>query len=136
MVEITLKIKGVHYAVHPDYNPRRGDKSTEEMEQRTIDRLRELDEKRPEVILVPEPDNPVDPNAVRAWCEGDPIGRVDAGQTSDAYCLFSDTCRMAVVQIDSVEVQQRGNFIVKAIVSEEALSRKPSVSSTRDIWKE
>ena len=135
MVEITLKIKGVHYAVHPDYNPRRGDKSTEEMEQRTIDRLRELDEKRPEVILVPEPDNPVDPNAVRAWCEGDPIGRVDAGQTSDAYCLFSDTCRMAVVQIDSVEVQQRGNFIVKAIVSEEALSRKPSVSATRDIWK-
>ena len=136
MPEIRLKIKGVHYAVHPDYNPRRGDESTEEMEQRTIDRLRELDEKRPEVILVPEPDNPVAPNAVRAWCEGDPIGRVDAGQTSDAYCLFSDTCRMAVVQIDSVEVQQRGNFIVKAIVSEEALSRKPSVPSTRDIWKE
>ena len=135
MVEITLKIKGVHYAVHPDYNPRRGDESTEEMEQRTIERLRELDEKRPKVILVPEPDNSVDPNAVRAWCEGDPIGYVDADQTSEAYCLFSEACKKAIVLIDSVEVQQRGNFFVKAIVSEEALSRKPSVFNTRDIWK-
>ena len=44
MAEIRLKIKGVHYAVHPDYCPKKGDESTEEMEQRTIDRLRELDE--------------------------------------------------------------------------------------------
>lgn len=135
MPEITLKIKGVHYAVHPEYNPKRGDESTEEMEQRTIEKLRELDEKRPQVILVPEPDNPVDPKAVRAWFEGNPIGRVDADQTSDAYCLFSDTCQMAVVKVDSVEVQQRGNFFVKAIVSEEALSRKSSVSDHRNIWK-
>jgi len=135
MAEIKLKIKGVHYAVHPDYNPRRGDVSTEEMEQRTIERLRELDEKRPKVILVPEPDNPVDPKAVRAWCQGNPIGRVDAGQTSEAYCLFSDHCSMAVVQIDSVEVQQRGNFFVKAELSEEALSRKRNIFDTSDIWK-
>ena len=135
MPEITLKIKGVHYAVHPDYCPKKGDESTEEMEQRTIEKLRELDEKRPQVILVPEPDNPVDPKAVRAWYEGNPIGRVDADQTSDAYCLFSDTCQMAVVKVDSVEVQQRGNFFVKAMVSEEALSRKSSVSDHRDIWK-
>lgn len=135
MPEITLKIKGVHYAVHPDYNPRRGDESTEEMEQRTIERLRELDKKRPKVILVPEPENSIDPKAVRAWCEGNPIGRVDADQTLDAHCLFSETCKMAVVQIDSVEVKQRGNFFVKAIVSEEALSRKPSVFNTRDIWR-
>ena len=72
MPEIRLKIKGVHYAVHPDYNPRRGDVFTDEMEQRTIERLRKLNEKRPKVILVPEPDNPIAPNAVRAWCEGTP----------------------------------------------------------------
>ena len=135
MPEIRLKIKGVHYAVHPDYNPRRGDVSTEEMELETIERLRELDERRPRVILVPEPDNPVDPKAVRAWCKGNPIGRVDAEQTSEAYCLFNDSCKMAVVRIDSVEVQQRGNFFVKAELSDEALSRKPSIFEKRDIWK-
>ena len=81
MQEIILKIKGVHFAVHPDYNHKRGDVSTEEMEQRTIERLSELDKKRPKVILVPEPDNTIDPKAVRAWCEGNPIGRVDADQT-------------------------------------------------------
>ena len=135
MPEIRLKIKGVHYAVHPDYNPRRGDVSTEEMELETIERLRELDERRPKVILVPEPFNPVDPKAVRAWCEGNPIGRVDADQTSEAHCLFNDSCRMAVVQIDSVEVQQRGNFFVKAELSDEALSRKSSIFDTKDNWK-
>ena len=135
MPEITLKIKGVHYAVHPDYNPKNGDVSTEEMEQRTIERLRELDTKRPRVILVPEPDNPVDPKAVRAWCEGNPIGRVDADQTSEAHCLFNDSCKMVVVRIDSVEVQQRGNFFVKAELSDEALSRKPSIFEKKDIWK-
>ena len=135
MAEIRLKIKGVHYAVHQDYNPKRGDESTQEMERRTIEKLRELDEKRPKVILVPESDNPVDPKAVRAWCEGNPIGYVDANQTSEAHCLFSETCKMGVVQIDSVEVQKRGNFFVKAIVSEEALSRKSSVPDLRDIWK-
>ena len=35
MPEIRLKIKGVHYAVHSDYNPKNGDVSTEEMEQKT-----------------------------------------------------------------------------------------------------
>lgn len=135
MAEIRLKIKGVHYAVHPDYNPKRGDESTLEMEQRTIERLRELDENRPKVILVPEPDNTVDPKAVRAWCEGNPIGRVDADQTSEAHCLFNDTCHMAVVQIDFVEVQKRGNFFVKAELSEEALSKKRAVSDRSDIWE-
>ena len=135
MPEIRLKIKGVHYAVHPDYNPKNGDVSTEEMELKTMERLRELDERRPKVILVPEPDNPVDPKAVRAWCEGNPIGRVDADQTSEAHCLFNESCRMAVVQIDTVEVQQRGNFYVKAELSEEALSRKCSIFNTKDNWK-
>lgn len=46
MAEIRLKIKGVHYAVHSDYNPKNGDVSTEDMEQCTIEKLRELDEKR------------------------------------------------------------------------------------------
>ena len=59
MPEIRLKIKGVHYAVHSDYNPKNGDVSTEEMEQRTVERLKDLDARRPKVILVPEPDNPV-----------------------------------------------------------------------------
>ena len=135
MPEIRLKIKGVHYAVHPDYNPKNGDVSTEEMELKTIERLRELEERHPRVILVPEPDNPVDPKAVRAWCEGNPIGRVDADQTSEAHCLFNESCRMAVVQIDTVEVQQRGNFYVKAELSEEALSRKCSIFDTKDNWK-
>ena len=135
MPEIRLKIKGVHYAVHPDYNPKNGDVSTEEMEQRTIERLRDLDKRRPKVILVPELDNQVDPKAVRAWCEGNPIGRVDAEQTSEAHCLFNESCRMAVVQIDNVEVQQRGNFYVKVELSEEALSRMCSIFDTKDNWR-
>ena len=67
-----LKIVGVHYAVNPDSFA--SAEETELMHQRTAERLRELDEKRPRVALVPEPTNPVDPRAVMARVMGKPSG--------------------------------------------------------------
>ena len=62
MAIYTFRIVGVHYAVNPDSTSR--EEETELMHQRTAQRLRELDEVRPSVVLIPEPTNPVEARAV------------------------------------------------------------------------
>ena len=54
----------------PHYN--KSAPNSEEMVDQTTERLRQLDRDRPEIILMPEPENIHDPKAVRAWCEGSP----------------------------------------------------------------
>ena len=66
-----LKIVGVHYAVNPDSFA--SAEETELMHQRTAERLRELDEKRPRVALVPEPTKGL--------------------RTCSTYCLMSSPAR-------------------------------------------
>ena len=122
MTELKLMIRGVHFHVHPNY--RKGQVSTDEMEQRTVARLQELDEARPEIILMLEPDNPVDPKAIRAWCEGAPIGYVAHEDLDKAHLLFEEEREMVEVQIEFVEVKKRGNFCVKAEVPETTLLKE------------
>ena len=55
------------YALFPPTQPDLPAK--EEMVRQTVQRLKQLDEERPEVILVPEPENPSDPRAIRVYCE-------------------------------------------------------------------
>lgn len=133
MTELKLMIRGVHFHVHPDY--KKGQVSTDEMEQRTVARLKELDERRPEIILMLEPDNPVDPKAIRAWCEGSPIGYVAHEELDKAHRLFEDDCEMVEVQIDYVEVKTRGNFCVKAEVPETTLLKEEAVHMY-NIWEQ
>ena len=61
MATYQFKIVGVHYAINPDSTSQA--EETELMHQRTAQRLRELDEKRPVVVLIPEPTNPVEARA-------------------------------------------------------------------------
>lgn len=133
MREIKLMIRGVHFHVHPDY--KKGQVSTDEMEQCTVARLKELDERRPEIILMLEPDNPVDPKAIRAWCEGVPIGYVAHEDLNRAHLLFDEDCEMVEVQIEYVEVKKRGNFCVKAEVPETTLLKEDTVH-TYNFWEQ
>ena len=52
----TLKAVGVRYAVNPELG-HRGVVETEEMCQKTIAKLKWLDEKRPRVVLMADPQN-------------------------------------------------------------------------------
>lgn len=136
MAEIRLWIRGVHFHVHPDFDFKKGE-STPEMEQQTVQKLKELDEQRPDVILVPEPTNAYDPRAIRAWCESGPIGYVAHEQLDEAYRLFGCPQEpMVLVHIDEVEVRKRGNFYVKGNVPEEALLRTYDKTENESAWKE
>ena len=136
MPEIKLWIRGVHFHVHPEFNFKEGE-STAEMEQQTVQKLKELDEQRPEVILVPEPTNPYDPRAIRAWCDGHPIGYVAHEQLDEAHRLFvKSSVPMVVVHIDHVEVKARGNFYIKADLPEKALLNAIKTSEQKSVWKE
>lgn len=136
MAEIRLWIRGVHFHVHPDFDFKKGE-STPEMELQTVQKLKELDEQRPEVILVPEPTNPYDPKAIRAWCKGHPIGYVAHEQLDEAHRLFNNlSIPMVVVCIEKVEVRERGNFYVKAELPEEVLLKTCVNSDAKSVWKE
>ena len=134
MVKIKLQINGVHFAVHPNYNPQRGDISTEEMELLTIERLKELDEFRPEVILIPDFNNPKDSKAIQAWCNYNPIGYVHASQASEIYCLFNEKVDWVEAKIEKVEVRERGNFYVIAEFPDEVLLNKLLLPDQLNIW--
>lgn len=133
MAEIKLWIRGVFFAVNPHYKTAK--ESKEVMEQRTIERLKDLDERRPEIILIPEPDNAYDHKAIRAWCEGSPIGYVAAEETSEVHPVFTPSCEMVEVTIEKVEVKERGNIRVKLDVPEKVLLKCLRTQKTEDEWK-
>lgn len=107
MATYQFKIVGVHYAVNADHT--RPAPETEEMHIRTATFLRELDEARPPVVLMPEPSNPVDARAVMARARGKRIGYVDKTQLDTVHALlqaagggFLRTC------ISEVEARKHG----------------------------
>ena len=107
MATYQFKIVGVHYAVNADHT--RPAPETEEMHIRTANFLRELDEARPPVVLMPEPTNPVDARAVMARARGKRIGYVDKTQLDTVHALlqaagggFLRTC------ISEVEARKHG----------------------------
>ena len=102
-----FKIVGVHYAIHPDSTSKA--EETELMHQRTAQRLRELDEKRPVVVLIPEPTNPVDARAVMARVEGTRIGYVDKTQLDTLHAIFqANGGRILKATIEGVEARKHG----------------------------
>ena len=113
-----LKIVGVHYAVNPDSFA--SAEETELMHQRTAERLRELDEKRPRVALVPEPTNPVDPRAVMARVMGKRIGYVDKTQLDNVHSLLqSNGGKSLIASIDEVEARKHGELFIALVAGDE-----------------
>ena len=107
MATYRFKIVGVHYAINPDSTSQA--EETELMHQRTAQRLRELDEKRPAVVLIPEPTNPVEARAVMARVEGARIGYVSTSQLDMLHALFqANGGRILKATIESVEARKHG----------------------------
>ena len=110
--------------------------NSEEMVEQTTERLRQLDRERPEVILMPEPENIHDPKAVRAWCEGNPIGYVAHDETALAGLLFDDEHPMVPARIVKVEVERKGNLYVTAELPEANLAKQFAPAAPSSGWKE
>ena len=119
----------------PQYD--HADPRGEEMVNQTVQRLKQLDEERPQVILVTEPENMKDPNAVRVYCEGSPIGYVAHEQTGGAQLLFDASTPIVPARIVRVEVERKGNFYIEADVPESA-RRKQLLAKDEavDAWKD
>ena len=112
MAIYSFRIVGVHYAVNPDSNSHA--EETELMHQRTAQRLRELDELRPPVVLIPEPSNPADTRAVMARVDGGRIGYVDKTQLDTVHALFqTNGGRPLMAHIESVEAKKHGWMMVQ-----------------------
>ena len=118
MAIYSFRIVGVHYAVNPDSNSHA--EETELMHQRTAQRLRELDEVRPPVVLIPEPSNPADTRAVMARVDGGRIGYVDKTQLDTVHALFqTNGGRPLMAHIESVEAKKHGWMMVQVESKEE-----------------
>ena len=118
MAIYSFRIVGVHYAVNPDSNSHA--EETELMHQRTAQRLRELDDVRPTVVLIPEPSNPADTRAVMARVDGGRIGYVDKTQLDTVHALFqANGGRPLMARIESVEAKKHGWMMVQMESKEE-----------------
>ncbi len=134
MSKMNLKVRGVIFALVPQYdqtNPR-----GEEMVEQMVQRLKQLDEERPEVILMREPENLKDPKAVRVYCEGTPIGYVAHEQTDEAHLLFDTLHSIVPARIVGVDVERKGNFYIEAELPEGAFRKQFAKAEPTNAWKD
>ena len=129
----SLRIVGLHYAANPTYRKQMG--TVPEMEKHTVEVLKELDEKRPRVMLIPDPDNIADPHAVMARAEGRHIGYVESVDRELFFKLLEMKGKHFLVStIDSVEVEERGKLYV-TLKCEEGAERREAPWQEYE-WKE
>lgn len=122
MDEYRLKVVGVHYAANPD--DRGAATDVETMEERTVEMLRWLDAERPRVVLVAEPSNVHDPNAVMVRAAGRKVGYVFRDQATLALCLLKSGGKgMMSASIAEVEVKRRGNLCIVVRADREVVER-------------
>ena len=115
---MNLTVRGIIFALFPNYDTTapRG----KEMVEATAQHLKQLDEERPEVVLLPEPENQKDPKAVRVYCEGNPIGYVAHEQTDHAQMLFDTLHPLVSARIVGVDETKR-HLYIEAELPERAL---------------
>lgn len=107
-----LKAVGVRYVVNPGLG-HRGAVETEEMCQRTIARLRWLDEKRPRVVLMADTHNK-DAHAVMVRALGEKLAYIDRSQAPEIRAMLRQAPRgMLVTTITDVVVGRHGYFLVR-----------------------
>ena len=108
----TLKAVGVRYTVNPELG-HKGVVETEEMCQKTIAKLKWLDEKRPRVVLMADPQNK-DTHAVMVRALGEKIAYVDMNSAPEIHGMLKETPRgMLSTCITEVRVNKHGFFYVK-----------------------
>lgn len=129
-----LKVRGVIYAWYPQYS--QTDPIGLEMVNEMVQRLKQLDRERPEVILMPEPENFHDPKAIRVYCKGFPMGYVAHEQTGEAHLLFDAQTPMVPAAIVGVEVESKGSVYIEAELTEAALKRQFAKPEAVDAWKD
>lgn len=124
----SIRIVGVHYAANPTYTMQMG--TVPEMEAHTVDVLRELDQKRPRVMLEPDPDNSADPHAVMARAAGRRIGYVEKVDQEIFFKLLKKNGkRFLLATIDKVEVEERGKLYI-------SLESEPIADTDEPLWEE
>ena len=129
-----LKVRGVIYAWYPQYS--QTDPRGPEMVNEMVQRLKQLDQERPEVILMPEPENLHDPKAIRVYCKGFPMGYVAHEQTGEAHLLFDAQTPMVPAAIVGVEVESKGSVYIEAELNEAAIKRQFAKPEAVDAWKD
>ena len=118
MATYQIKIVGVHYAVNTDYALHA--EENEDMHIRTTERLNELDELRPKVVLIPEPSNPADTHAVMARTQGKRIGYVAKTQLDTVHALIqANGGKPLRADICEVEARKHGWLFVELQADEE-----------------
>ncbi len=134
MSKMNFTVRGTIFALFPHYD--QTDPRGREMVEQTVQRLKQLDKERPEVVLIPEPENMKDPKAVRVYCQGSPIGYVAHEQAGSAQQLFDALHPIVSARITGVEAEGKRNFYIEAELPEGTL-RKPSVKDeAADAWKD
>lgn len=124
----SIRIVGLHYAVNPTYTKQMG--TMPHMEALTVNKLRELDRKRPRVMLEPDLDNPFDPHAVMARAAGHRIGYVErADQEIFFKLLKKNGKRFLLATIDKVEVEERGKLYL-------SLEGEAVADTDEPLWEE
>ena len=134
MSKMKLKVRGVIYAWYPQYS--QTDPRGPEMVNEMVQRLKQLDQERPEVILMPEPENFHDPKAIRVYCKGFPMGYVAHEQTGEAHLLFDAQTPMVPAAIVGVEVESKGSVYIEAELNEAAIKRQFAKPEAVDAWKD
>ena len=134
MSKMKLKVRGVIYAWYPQYS--QTDPRGPEMVNEMVQRLKQLDQERPEVILMPEPENLHDPKAIRVYCKGFPMGYVAHEQTGEAHLLFDAQTPMVPAAIVGVEVESKGSVYIEAELNEAAIKRQFAKPEAVDAWKD
>ena len=133
MTQMKLTVRGVIFALYPHYS--KTNPNSDEMEMKTTEQLAWLDRERPEVILVPEPDNIHTSKAVRVYCNGAPMGYVAHEEAPDASRLFDALHPMVPARIVQVEVQRKGNYYVEAELPAHALVKPIPQASPAHAWE-
>jgi len=112
MTNQLIKIVGVQYAANPEFQS--GDTETDEMWQRTITLLQSLNDNHPFVVLMAEPTNKIDPQAIIARADGKKIGYVSVDQRDKVRkMLAKQKSGMMLAEITKVAISKHGFLFLK-----------------------
>ena len=123
MAVYQLKISGVHYAANGDSVA--GQKDTEEMHVRTRELLSWIERERPMVVLVAEPNNYFEADAIIARAKGRRIGRVASECLKVANTLLKRQGQtMMLARVAKVAVKEHG-YVMVTVDAEELTEAQP-----------
>ena len=131
---MNFMVRGAIFAWFPHYN--QSDPRGREMVEQTVQRLKQLDAERPEVVLIPEPENPKDPKAVRVYCQGNPAGYVAHEQADKAQWLFDAMHPIVPARITRVEAESELRFYIEADLPEGVLPEPTLTAEASDAWSD